>query len=107
MNTEENAVKQQESPVPPAQPVGQTQNVDANAIRQEMEPVITDLMNQGVNFNSTEETVVGLGDVVEATLTKFGITQERFKEWFNLQECNCTKRKKWLNNLFSWKRTKE
>lgn len=77
-------------------------------IKQEMEPVITDLMNQGVNFNShaSGDDMTGLGDVVEATLTKFGITQERFKQWFNLQECNCTKRKKWLNNLFSWKNSK-
>ena len=44
------------------------------------------------------------GDVVESTLQKFGITEERFKEWFNLSECNCGKRKKFLNNLFSWKK---
>ena len=77
-------------------------------IKEEMEPVITDLMNQGVNFDShtSGDDMTGLGDVVEATLTKFGITQERFKEWFNLEECNCTKRKKWLNNLFSWKNNK-
>jgi len=82
-------------------------STENDQIKQEMEPVITDLMNQGVNFNShaSESDMTGLGDVVEATLTKFGITQERFKEWFNLQECNCTKRKKWLNNLFSWKKT--
>lgn len=78
-------------------------------IRQEMEPVITDLLNQGINPQShaSEDDMMGLGDVVEATLTKFGITQERFKEWFNLEECNCTKRKAWLNNLFSWKKNKE
>lgn len=78
-------------------------------IIKEMEPVITDLLNQGVTPHShtSDDDMTGLGDVVEATLTKFGITQERFKEWFNLKECNCTKRKKWLNNLFSWKKNKE
>jgi hypothetical protein len=44
----------------------------------------------------------GLGDVLESTLTKFGITQERYKSWFGLEECGCTERKKWLNGLFSW-----
>jgi hypothetical protein len=43
-----------------------------------------------------------LGDVLESTLTKFGITQERYKSWFGLEECGCTERKKWLNGLFSW-----
>ena len=78
-------------------------------IRQEMEPVITDLLNQGITPQShtSGDDMTGLGDVVEATLTKFGL-QERFKEWFNLEECNLyLKRKAWLNNLFSWKKNKE
>ena len=29
--------------------------------------------------------------VVETALNTFGITQDRFKSWFNLKECNCTK----------------
>lgn len=72
-------------------------------IRKELDSAINELKNQGVNYNSKEEEVVGLGDIVEATLTRLGITQERFKEWFGLRECNCTERKKFLNNLFSWK----
>jgi hypothetical protein len=51
--------------------------------------------------------MTGLGDVVESVLTNMGITQERFKEWFSLKECNCNKRKQWLNNLFSWKKSKD
>jgi len=70
----------------------------------EMDTVIKDLEAKGVKFNTKEEDITGLGDVVEATLQKFGITEERFKAWFGLQECNCTKRKKFLNNLFSWKK---
>lgn len=75
-------------------------------IKQEMNPVITELKNQGVEFNDHNESddLTGLGDLVEQTLTKFGITEERFKEWFHLKECNCKERKKWLNNLFSWKK---
>ena len=82
-------------------------------IHGEINSVIKELESQGIDvnehlkkktdtFGSTENTK-GLGDVVEEALQKFGITEERFKEWFNLKECNCSKRKKWLNGLFSWK----
>lgn len=70
----------------------------------EMDTVIKDLEAKGVKFDTKEEDMTGLGDVVEATLQKFGITEERFKAWFGLEECNCSKRKKFLNNLFSWKK---
>lgn len=75
-------------------------------IKQEMNPVIVELKSKGISFdeNGRNPDLVGLGDVVEAALTKFGITEEKFKQWFNLKECNCKERKKWLNNIFSWKR---
>ena len=74
-------------------------------IRSEMNNVIKELETKGVNINDhmTENGRVGLGDAVEAALQKFGVTEERFKKWFNLKECGCSKRKKWLNGLFSWK----
>lgn len=73
-------------------------------IRPEINQVISELEKRGIDVNShmSEETK-GLGDVVEEVLNKFGITEERFKSWFNLKECGCSKRKKWLNGLFSWK----
>ena len=73
-------------------------------VRPELDKVIQELESKGVDFNTPKEELErrGLGDVVESTLTKFGITQERYKQWFGLQECNCTKRKKYLNGLFSW-----
>lgn len=75
-------------------------------IREEMDTVITELEKLGVSPSShLDPNVVGLGDVVENVLTSVGITQERFKEWFGLKECNCTKRKAWLNSLFSWKKS--
>lgn len=86
--------------------------INNDQIKAEMQPVMEELKKRGLNYNSnqfletvnaTDEQMRGLGDVVEDVLTKFGITQERFKQWFNLKECNCTERKKWLNNLFSWK----
>jgi hypothetical protein len=80
---------------------------DTEKIRSEMQPVIDELKAKGIDFNASESDIVGLGDVVEGVLNKFGITQERFKSWFGLKECNCTERKKWLNNLFSWKVKKQ
>lgn len=74
-------------------------------IKQEMDTVITELERLGVNANShIKNDVMGLGDVVENVLKSVGITEERFKEWFNLQECNCSKRKAWLNSIFSWRK---
>ncbi len=72
--------------------------------RKEIDKVIKKLENRGINVNShMMQDKKGLGDVVEEVLVQCGITQERFKKWFKLKECNCTKRKKWLNGLFSWK----
>lgn len=75
-------------------------------IKQEMDQVIQDLESKGIRANShtNSDDMTGLGDVVETALKSVGITEERFKEWFNLRECNCSKRKAWLNNLFSWKK---
>jgi hypothetical protein len=74
-------------------------------IKQEMDTVISELERLGVDPNShIKNDITGLGDVVENVLKSVGITEERFKEWFNLQECGCSKRKAWLNSLFSWKK---
>ena len=61
-------------------------------IRDQINKVITDLEKQGYKKNSHRDTnkIEGLGDAVEATLRKFGITEERFKKFFGLKECNCT-----------------
>tara|TARA_B110000902_G_C14017011_1_gene478812 strand:- start:244 stop:510 length:267 start_codon:yes stop_codon:yes gene_type:complete len=77
-------------------------------IEKEMDKVIEELKKRGLNQHShegvsDEASTTGLGDAVEATLQKFGITEERFKKWFALKDCNCSSRKAWLNNLFSWK----
>jgi hypothetical protein len=44
----------------------------------------------------------GLGTIVESVLNKFGVTKEGYRDWFNLEECDCDKRKQWLNQFFSW-----
>jgi hypothetical protein len=73
-------------------------------IKSDINKVIEELEQRGINFNTDEKDVVGLGDVIEETLSKFGVTEDRFKEFFGLKECSCSKRKKWLNNLLSWHR---
>lgn len=79
--------------------------MEDNIIKQEMDKVITELKARGIDVNSHVEShdIIGLGDVVESVLNSFGITQERFKQWFGLKECRCSERKRWLNGLFSWK----
>ena len=77
----------------------------ADEIGDEIDRAIFDMEMSGVNpstINDMDE--VGLGDMVEGTLKRMGITEERFKEWFNLKECKCSKRKAWLNKVFSWKK---
>lgn len=74
----------------------------SNKIRSEVDPVIEELKGLGLRHNDDYD-IVGVGDVVESILTKFGITQESFQRWFSLSECNCTERKKWLNGVFHWR----
>lgn len=74
-------------------------------IAKEMDEVIKDLEAQNISLETGE--MVGLGDLVENALLKFGITEEKFKSWFNLKECGCSKRKKYLNKLLSWKKKPE
>lgn len=84
------------------------QNEINKEIKKEIDSVIKDLEQKNIGSKTSLEEIerVGLGDFIELTLEKFGVTQERFKEWFNLKECNCTKRKKYLNNIFSWVKNK-
>jgi len=83
-----------------------TDRAEQHKIKLEMQPVIDALESQGITHNTKEHELTGLGDVLESTLETFGITEERFKEFWGLKECNCTQRKKWLNGLFSWYKNK-
>jgi len=71
--------------------------------RGKIDEIIKELEQGGVNIKNYKE-VEGLGDLIETALGKIGVTEEGFKSWFNLKECNCSKRKKWLNSVFSFKR---
>ena len=45
-------------------------------VKQEIDKVIADLERQGISSSSHYNTTVGLGDVIETTLQKFGVTEE-------------------------------
>ena len=71
-------------------------------IRPELDQLIEELKTKGIDKDTNPDNVTGLGDIVESTLSKLGITQERYKTFFGLEECGCTERKKWLNGILSW-----
>ena len=71
--------------------------------RGKIDEIIKELEESGVNTTNYKE-IEGLGDLIESALGKIGVTEEGFQSWFNLKGCNCTKRKKWLNSVFSFKR---
>ena len=71
-------------------------------VRPELDKLIEELKTKGIDKDTNPDNVTGLGDIVESTLSKLGITQERYKTFFGLEECGCTERKKWLNGILSW-----
>ena len=71
-------------------------------VRPELDKLIEELKTKGIDKDTNPDNITGLGDIVESTLTKLGITQERYKTFFGLEECGCTERKKWLNGILSW-----
>ncbi len=76
--------------------------IEEREIRSDLDRVIRQLEKEGLRHNDDYD-VVGIGDVVESVLNKMGITQDRFKSWTGLSECNCTERKKWLNGILHWR----
>jgi|688.fasta_scaffold06581_14 hypothetical protein len=77
-----------------------------NTDHSDLNKTIEEMERMGLHPNSHRDNEIGLGDIVEHILNKMGITEEKFKQWFNLDECNCSKRKQWLNGLLSWKKNK-
>ena len=46
----------------------------------------------------------GLGDTIEKVLSKFGISEEKISKILGGSGCGCSKRKKWFNKIFSYKK---
>lgn len=80
---------------------------DNDTIKTEVQKAVEELKALGITDNTQEHEREGLGDVVENVLKKFGITEDRFKQWFNLKECGCKERKKFLNGILSWHKKKK
>lgn len=69
-----------------------------NEAKQSLQKVMEDLESQGINMQNYQE-VEGLGDKIENTLSKYGITEERVESWFGIKGCGCQKIKKFLNSV--------
>ena len=59
------------------------------------------LLVKELENNNVFRKPIGVGTIIENVLTKFGITEERFKTAFGLDECGCAKRKKWLDEMIT------
>ena len=70
------------------------------SLQQDGERIVDELQSQGVTL---ETKMDGLGDLVHATLKTLGITEERFKKILGVDECNCNKRRAFLNKLLPFK----
>lgn len=40
---------------------------------------------------------IAVGDLVERMLTGIGITKERVQAWTRVEDCDCARRQRWLN----------
>ena len=66
-----------------------------------------DILLREIENEGGFEKPVGLGDAVERALNTFGITEERFKKAFKLDECGCSKRKEFKLDESAWSKRKE
>ena len=73
--------------------------------RQLLDEVIYNVEKAGVDATN-EEVEEGLGTVLANVFSKFGITEEKVEEWSGMGGCGCSKRKKFLNKILPFKKTK-
>ena len=60
---------------------------------------IEEIESQGETLGSE-----GLGDTIEKVLSKFGISEEKISKIIGGSGCGCSKRKKWFNKIFGYKK---
>jgi hypothetical protein len=60
---------------------------------------IEEIESQGETLESE-----GLGDTIEKVLSKFGISEEKISKIIGGSGCGCSKRKKWFNKIFGYKK---
>jgi len=70
-----------------------------------LDNVIEEVEKEGIDASNEEVQEEGLGTVLANVFSKFGITEEKVEEWSGLGGCGCSKRKKFLNKILSFKKT--
>ena len=73
--------------------------------KQFLDNVIEEVEKEGIDASNEEVQEEGLGTVLANVFSKFGITEEKVEEWSGLGGCGCSKRKKFLNKILSFKKT--
>mgnify|MGYP003129016748 CR=1 FL=1 len=75
-----------------------------------LDRAIEHLKSQGLSLKKIEEIMGiesasrGLGDTIEKTLSKFGITSKLIEKIMGTKGCGCNERKDWLNKIFPYKK---
>ena len=70
----------------------------------ELDTIIQNLEEEGITLDNYKDQQEGLGDVIENTLSKFGITEETIEKWGGIGGCGCQKRKQFLNKIFPFRK---
>jgi len=71
--------------------------------------VIHEFKADGVDeyVDSHAEDRKGLGDTIEKTFSKFGITSKVIEKIMGTKGCGCNERKNWLNKIFPYNKKKK
>lgn len=79
-----------------------TSAIDSMNLKSEADGAIAELQQKGIDMDKPSE---GLGDTIEKTLSKFGITSEKIEKILGGRGCGCSERKKWFNKIFKYRGT--
>ena len=81
------------------------QKIEDQKKKRFLDDVIEEVEKEGIDASNEEVQEEGLGTVLANVFSKFGITEEKVEEWSGLGGCGCSKRKKFLNKILSFKKT--
>jgi len=73
-----------------------------------LKEVVDKLKEEGIDLEQDVSAVEGVGDIVQSTLSKLGITEDVINKWSGLKGgCGCGKRHKFLNKILPFNKNKE
>ena len=75
-----------------------------NKRRKELDEVINEVEESGINLENYEENQEGLGSLLSGIFGKLGITEKAIEEWSGIRGCGCDKRKKFLNQILPFRK---